>query len=217
MAYKRCPRCHAGKEVEEFTKNGRIMSLCNPCRDRANACARDQYARGEGKTYDRQREYRQRLLSQPVDQGMQRCVVCLNPKPIAEFIAPEIGCGKSKNCIGCRKYQQEHRFKYRIENEAVRLRDIAREREKNSRDRRTCYERYGQRCACCGETQYEFLTFDHVNNDGARHRAEIGGGGAICRWLIKNNFPETVQVLCWNCQWGRRICGICPHQKAKLE
>jgi hypothetical protein len=29
---------------------------------------------------------------------------------------------------------------------------------------------YGGRCACCGEFERDFLTLDHVNNDGAEHR-----------------------------------------------
>lgn len=217
MAYKQCSRCHVEKDVEAFTKNGRIMSLCNPCREKFNACARDQYARGTGKTYGKQRDYRRRLFAEPVAEGFQRCVVCLNPKLIADFVAPEIGCGKSKKCFSCREYQKEHRFKYRIENQEVRLRDIARQRERQSRGRRKCFEHYGQQCVCCGENHYEFLTFDHVNNDGARHRSGIGTGSAITRWLIANHFPDSVQVLCWNCQWGKRLCGVCPHQKAKLE
>lgn len=37
---------------------------------------------------------------------------------------------------------------------------------------------YGGRCACCGEATPEFLSIDHVNNDGAQHRREINGGGS---------------------------------------
>src|SRR6266487_243530 len=36
---------------------------------------------------------------------------------------------------------------------------------------------YGHACVCCGETRGEFLAIDHVNNDGAVHRREIGGSG----------------------------------------
>lgn len=35
------------------------------------------------------------------------------------------------------------------------------------------FDHYGERCACCGETERLFLTLDHVNNDGAEHRRSI--------------------------------------------
>jgi hypothetical protein len=76
------------------------------------------------------------------------------------------------------------------------------------------FEIYGEKCACCGELEKSFLTIDHINNDGATHRKEIGNGGdRILRWLRKNNYPEGFQILCWNCQWGKvKNNGVCPHQ-----
>ena len=70
----------------------------------------------------------------------------------------------------------------------------------------------GYICACCRETEKAFLTIDHINNDGCKHRKEIGQSN-VYRWLKQNNFPDGFQVLCMNCQWGRKNCGgICPHQ-----
>lgn len=66
-------------------------------------------------------------------------------------------------------------------------------------------------CNCCGEKTYPFLVIDHVNNDGAEHRREIGS--QIYQWLKKNNYPEGFQVLCVNCNHGKRVNnGVCPHQ-----
>ena len=74
---------------------------------------------------------------------------------------------------------------------------------------------YGTVCTCCGEANPKFLCVDHVNDNGAEHRREIGGGAeAICRWLIKNGFPRGFQILCYNCNAGRHYNGgICPHQE----
>lgn len=69
-------------------------------------------------------------------------------------------------------------------------------------------------CACCGESTIEFLTLDHVNNDGAKHRKEIGKN-SIWRWLTQHNLPEGFQVLCWNCNSAKGYYGECPHQKLK--
>ena len=71
----------------------------------------------------------------------------------------------------------------------------------------------GYRCACCGEDEPLFLTLDHVNDDGSKHRAQIGKVN-IYRWLRDNGYPEGFQVLCMNCNHGRmRNGGICPHQE----
>lgn len=99
------------------------------------------------------------------------------------------------------------------------------EHQKNSnraaigRLRAETYEKYGgARCACCGETEMAFLTLDHVNGGGNRHRKEIGGSGSgsgekIYRWLRDQNYPPGFQVLCWNCNCGRSMNGgICPHK-----
>lgn len=74
------------------------------------------------------------------------------------------------------------------------------------------------KCACCGETMFEALSIDHINCGGNKHRQIIGnrGGTGFYRWLIKNNFPIEYQVLCMNCQFGRKHNnGICPHKSIK--
>ncbi len=73
----------------------------------------------------------------------------------------------------------------------------------------------GPVCKCCGETCMWFLTIDHINGNGGKHRSEIYKcgeyGAGIYRWLKKNRFPYGFQVLCMNCNWARRIDGNCPH------
>lgn len=78
------------------------------------------------------------------------------------------------------------------------------------------YAYYGNQCQCCSETNPLFLTIDHINNDGAKHRREIrklGTGSNFYYWLVSNNFPEGFQLLCFNCNCGKqRNKGICPHK-----
>lgn len=69
-------------------------------------------------------------------------------------------------------------------------------------------------CACCGESTLPFLTFEHINGGGREHRRKTGGGGFIS-WLRTNNYPEGFEVLCMNCNHGRRVnAGTCPHVAA---
>jgi len=72
----------------------------------------------------------------------------------------------------------------------------------------------GYRCACCGEGEPMFLTLDHINNDGTRHRREVGTNQKILRSLQASGYPPGFQVLCSNCNHGRhRNGGTCPHKK----
>jgi len=86
--------------------------------------------------------------------------------------------------------------------------------------RREVFSIYGERCACCGEERWEFLTIDHVSGNGAEHRKEIrgknhgGGGGHFYLWLRKNGYPrDGYRTLCWNCNAARGVFGYCPHER----
>lgn len=70
-------------------------------------------------------------------------------------------------------------------------------------------------CACCGESQYEFLAIDHINGGGNAHRREHNIGN-ISIWLHANNWPEGFQVLCHNCNMAKGLYGACPHTKESL-
>lgn len=75
----------------------------------------------------------------------------------------------------------------------------------------------GYVCKCCGETIKEFLTIDHINNDGCKHRKTVKPGKAFYSWLAKNNYPTQFQILCMNCNFGKsKNGGICPHKTASL-
>lgn len=70
-------------------------------------------------------------------------------------------------------------------------------------------------CACCGEKEIKFLSIDHINGGGSKHRKGIcnGKGGNMSAWLRKNNFPDGFQVLCHNCNMAKGFYGQCPHRE----
>jgi hypothetical protein len=74
---------------------------------------------------------------------------------------------------------------------------------------------YGGVCACCGETNYAFLSIDHVFCDGNTQRRELGlrGGTRFYNWLKKNGFPSGYRVLCHNCNFTIGHYGFCPHMR----
>lgn len=91
------------------------------------------------------------------------------------------------------------------------------ERNKEYRRRATKNRRlavlsaYGGKCACCGDATYEFLTVDHINGGGGKHRREIKQ--SLYQWLKRNNFPPGFRILCANCHLAISFFGGCPHAK----
>ena len=72
----------------------------------------------------------------------------------------------------------------------------------------------GWTCACCGESDPKFLSFDHVYDDGHVDRKMFGDNRILWIQLRKQGFPEKnrYQILCFNCNFGRAINGgFCPH------
>ena len=70
---------------------------------------------------------------------------------------------------------------------------------------------YGHVCSCCGETRREFLSVDHIEGDGAAHRRAVGSGAPMYRWIIDNNYPDNLRLLCHNCNLALGFYGYCPH------
>ena len=80
----------------------------------------------------------------------------------------------------------------------------------------------GAVCSCvnCPEREnprIEFLTIDHIAGGGNQHRKVVGSGSSFYAWLRNNKYPQGYQVLCMNCNWGRRLTGVCPHGGAVDE
>ncbi len=69
-------------------------------------------------------------------------------------------------------------------------------------------------CNCCGEHEFLiFLTIDHITGrKSATHKKGLGGQ-AMYRYLRKNGYPPSYQVLCVNCNAAKSDSGICPHKR----
>ena len=74
-------------------------------------------------------------------------------------------------------------------------------------------KKYGGKCSCCGITDYEFLSIDHINGGGLKHLKEIKrkGGNSFYQWLKKKGFPPEFRLLCFNCNFAVGHYGYCPH------
>lgn len=123
------------------------------------------------------------------------------------------------NKVYSTEYYRENRTRILESAHQWYLRNKETVKERNAHNRRTmrlaALKAYGGACGCCGETQEEFLSIDHINNDGAKHRREIGGGGGstIYQWLKNEGYPRGFQVLCFNCNMAKGFYGQCPHSQ----
>lgn len=78
------------------------------------------------------------------------------------------------------------------------------------------------RCECCGIDDIDFLTLDHIQNDGAKEKKELSngqGGEWLYAKIMKKEYilsSERYRILCFNCNSARGAMGICPHEMRKV-
>lgn len=82
----------------------------------------------------------------------------------------------------------------------ARVRANERQRERRRKIRQRVIEAYGGQCACpgCHVTDPRKLTIDHINGNGAEHKA-ANGNQHFYEWIVRNGFPDDLQLLCWTC------------------
>lgn len=143
------------------------------------------------------------------------CNVCRQEKPVSEFSVRNYGT-YSAPYSRCRECSAgETQAYYRENREAVLSRVTKKAREQREQVI-AHYSNGTNRCACCGESQYEFLAIDHINGGGYQQRKALKhGGSGIVPWLIKNGLPPGFQVLCHNCNMAKGFYGECPHERER--
>ena len=111
-----------------------------------------------------------------------------------------------------RKRKSEKNRIWREENrEELNRRNRIYKKVYDEKAKKKVFDHYGRKCACCGESVKEFLTIDHINGEGTKHRKKIGR--KMYNWLVQNNLPKGFQTLCFNCNWGKHVNGgVCPHK-----
>lgn len=159
------------------------------------------------------------------------CTKCSDEKPYSDFHvrAPKKGAGwigvdgqyRSSECRACAASRAATWREQHATPEWYR-KNLVKKHETMIRVKDAVFCAYGgYECACCGETERKFLTLDHIASDGASWRRQTFGvrtsaGGRTYAWLAKHGFPKGYQVLCMNCNFGKRMNnGVCPHQQVR--
>ena len=128
---------------------------------------------------------------------------------------------ETKVCILCGENRSLDVFPVRTDNKnKIRRTECRycinkRVRAKWRETRKEIFDFYGWECRCCGETIKEFLSLDHKDNDGYLDKNPNGdkkSGKELYLLVKKQGFPDKYQTLCMNCNWGKKVCGVCPHE-----
>lgn len=174
------------------------------------------------------REYKTRLKAEhrcrkcgrplPIGYALMTCEICRNKLKVWRA-----GMREGHRCTQCGNalpegwlFESCNICRDKAKNWVINNRDIknAAERKWNIALRQEVLKAYGNKCVCCGEAEEGFLTIDHIENDGAEHRKNIGeGSGRLYRWLKANQFPVGFQILCANCHLSKSRSGVCLHQR----
>lgn len=110
--------------------------------------------------------------------------------------------------------KEEHLAKNRLRYHANKDKHKIRVEKSNRKLRTDVLDAYGNRCECCGTTFEQWLTIDHINGNGNKHREEVGSGYHFYRWLRNNNYPKAeFRILCYNCNCSRGHHKYCPCEK----
>lgn len=155
---------------------------------------------------------------------MKICFTCKAEKPLTEFYKNRGNVdGHHGTCKVCHRIVSE---RWRKANKALVSKRI-RAKQKLLRMevlRHYCGGEPHCQCPGCDIKRIEFLTLDHIRNNGAAHRREIAkkhgrnaGSGTVFLWIKRNGFPPGFQVLCYNCNCGKQYSGKgkCPHEIEK--
>lgn len=109
-----------------------------------------------------------------------------------------------------------NREKVLVQQRAYRLRsgviDKKRRADYHTDRKRLVLEHYGKegKAVCCWPgcecDDLDMLSLDHVYNDGAEHRRNLGQKTiVIYRWCIREGFPPGFQTLCMNHQCKKQL------------
>lgn len=124
-----------------------------------------------------------------------------------------------------RQYQKDYYVRNR---DAVRERKNKQKAQPQSREvRERRYHRskvmvlrkYGgdnPRCVCCGEDKYEFLTIDHIVPGNGYYRTKATGENLYYILMRETTDRNTYQILCYNCNMGKRTRPDCPHHNQRF-
>ena len=196
---KQCIKCHhllTDKNWNTYDKNVShyICSLCRKEQDRKRYSSNSDYNKKQINRYHRRRsvvihEYGDYCAICGTDDYEKLTIENINNKKIKSLIDYLYNQPPLKNeyqvlCYNCSANKNiKYKDKYFLNNKKLVI------------------NKYGNKCCECDEDRITLLTIGYKNDNGVekRRHSKSGTGSILYRWIIKNNFPIDMQVLCYNC------------------
>ena len=153
--------------------------------------------------------------------GYWACVLCLkrakrkyaesDPERAKRQKSESYGRNRTNILASLKKEREENpgSVKARRARHYIDRRDHIRQRVRSYRDSvklevMSHYSGGKPHCKKCGIDDLAKLALDHLNEDGRKHRSDIGGC-QIYLWAKRNGFPPIFQVLCHNCNVKKHL------------
>jgi len=206
-----------GKEWYKARKKSGICIACDSPIVHGRTMCRVQLREHQGRQAKRRRELREKGICEICQLPTNTDNYCCEPCRIIRLEKQKLRTDTRKlnnQCIDCKKQKSEEEIYHSCD--ACRLK----KKIKRQEIRRIIFGHYGQKCNCscgCNVTNPNHLTVDHIENNGAEHRKQVGKSEFFYRWIIRNNFPDDLQILCFNCNCAKSNYGGCLEEDIKVK
>lgn len=241
QAMRSCTRCLTAYPMTPEFFPRRALSkegLDSRCKECVNAMQRAYYLAEENaeKKRARQKSAREKARHKEIAAlAVRTCKKCQQSFPgTLEFFYKDSRT-KSKLCPVCktcrdtynRIYHSKHKIRIAAQQKGHRKFYAAevsesgrawysKKKEINEAIRQEMVLAYGGKCACCGETQHQLLTIDHIFGGGTEHRKQLGGGN-LYKALKNQGWPKDLyRLYCMSCNWSARFTGMCAHKQETI-
>lgn len=183
-----CTKCMQSKVLNRFNKSANHVGGRYPwCKNCQSKHHKNWYAEKTGRSLDQIRVIRKLKI---ID-GKKLCVKCGLYKASDMFYKnASASCGLEAGCKECKR------------NYSVIINRI---------NKMEFILAYGGGCSCCGITDLDLLTVEHIKYKG--HKLIYNQTDVLMRKLKALKYPEGYTCLCFNCNLSTKSGRPCPHSK----
>lgn len=89
----------------------------------------------------------------------------------------------------------------------------ARAKRNATKVKQTFLDMYGNKCSCCGETEFDFLTVEHIKGQVGIPKNQKRSGHNGWKDATKEYRPDLYTILCFNCNLASKNGRTCPHKR----
>ncbi len=107
------------------------------------------------------------------------------------------------------KYDSTHKEEAKAYYQKNREHIRSRVKANTQKHRQAFLEMYGRKCQCCGESNENFLTLDHIN--GQKGQSKDRGITSYRKATVEYR-PDLYRTYCMNCNFATRFGDPCSHK-----